>query len=157
MLTWSIPYRHAGEVSSGNLENMVRHTLRLDRAQLNGVGMKRAKTLVTRVTRRTFNRSQVLTPVDTGYLRGTGKMKLGPRGLLYVGEVEYTARYAAAVHNGRRALTIRARGGGRLRFVMDGKVVFARSVHQPARTARPYLADALRESAAEAGFRVTIG
>jgi hypothetical protein len=136
---------------------MVAHTLRLDRAQLQGVGMKRAKTLVTRATRRTFNRSQVLAPVDTGLLRASGKMKVGPRGAMYVGQVEYTVDYAAAVHNGRRALTIRAKGGGRMRFVMDGRVVFARSVHQPARAARPYLADALREAATEAGFRVTIG
>ena len=138
---------------------MADHSLRIDRAQLHGLGMETARVLVTRVTRRTFNRSAVMCPVDTGYLRGTGKMNVGPRGSTYVGEVEYTAEYAAAVHNGRRALTIRPRrAGGRLRFVVNGRTVYARQVHQPARSGRPFLASALREVAGAEGFRVvTIG
>lgn len=146
------------EVSSGILENMVRHTLRIDRAQLNKVGMDHAKTLVDRTVRRTFNRSQVLVPVDNGLLRGSGRiLPATPRGLTVVGGVVYDAEYAAAVHNGRRALTIRAKGGGRLRFVADGRVIFARQVHQKARAARPYLATALREVGTAEGFHVTIG
>ena len=100
----------------------------------------------------------MLVPVDTGTLRATGRMILGrARGALVIGGVEYTARYAAAVHDGRRALTIRAKGNGRLKFVVDGRTVYARSVHQPARKGRPYLAQALREVAPQQGFRVTIG
>lgn len=137
---------------------MVAHTLRLNRATLTGVGKDEARKRVNRVVRRTFNRSQVLVPVDTGNLRATGRMVLGrARGALIIGSIEYTARYAAAVHNGRRALTIRAKGNGRLKFVVDGRTVYARSVHQPARRARPYLAQALREVAPQQGFKITIG
>lgn len=137
---------------------MVAFTLRLDRAQLQGLGMDEARKKVNRVVRRTFNRSQILAPVDTGNLRASGQMDLArDRGALVIGSVSYTANYAAAVHEGRRALTIRAKGNGRLRFVVDGRVVFTRQVHQPARPGRPFLADAFREVAAQEGFTVTIG
>jgi hypothetical protein len=134
------------------------HTLRINRATLTGVGMDEARKAVNRVVRRTFTRSQILAPVDTGLLRASGRMTLGrDRGALVIGGVEYTANYAAAVHEGRRALTIRAKGNGRLKFTVDGRTVYARSVHQPARAGRPYLAQALREVAAQEGFAVTIG
>jgi len=133
------------------------YRLHLDYPALNAEGMRVARRLVTRVTRRTLNRSAVLCPVDTGYLRASGTMSVRERGLVVVGEVAYTANYAAAVHEGRRALTIRAKGNGRLRFVVDGKVVFAREVHQPARAGRPFLSTALREVAVGEGMRVSIG
>lgn len=138
---------------------MVAHSLRIDRAQLHGVGMDEARKRVNRVVRRTYTRSQILVPVDTGNLRASGQMNLGTdRGSLVIGGVSYTAEYAAAVHEGRRALTIRPRRpGGRLRFTVGGRVVYARQVHQPARAGRPYLAQALREVAPQEGFRVTIG
>ena len=75
--------------------------------------MDEARTLVNRVVRRTFTRSQILCPVDTGNLRASGRMELGSdRGALVIGGITYGARYAAAVHEGRRALTIRARRPG---------------------------------------------
>jgi hypothetical protein len=135
---------------------MVAHTLHLSRARLNAVGMDASKSLVTRVTRRTLNRSAVLCPVDTGNLRASGKMKVGRTGSGYQGEVEYTARYAAAVHEGRRAITIRARRpGGQLRFSIGGRTVYARSVRQPARPGRPFLSTALAEIAGAEGFAVS--
>lgn len=134
---------------------MVRHTLRVDQGALNHEGLTVMRRAVTKVVRRTLNRSAILCPVDTGLLRASGKMNVADRGLLVVGEVEYTARYAAAVHEGRRALTIRAKGNGRLRFVVDGRVVYARQVHQPARAGRPFLRTALEEVAGQEGFRVT--
>jgi hypothetical protein len=142
---------------------MVAHQLRIDRGQLHGVGMDRARTLVNRVVRRTYTRSQILVPVDKGLLRASGLMNPAQdRGSLVIGGVTYTAEYAAAVHEGRRALTIRAkkRASGKrgyLKFTVDGRTVFAREVHQPARKGRPYLAQALREVAPPEGFRVTIG
>lgn len=137
---------------------MVAHTLRLNRATLTGVGKDEARKRVNRVVRRTFNRSQVLVPVDNNVLRASGRPILGrAQGALILGGVEYTARYAAAVHNGRRALTIRAKGNGRLKFTVDGRTVYARAVHQKARKGRPYLAQALLEVAPQQGFRVTIG
>lgn len=142
-------------MSTPILRNMVAYTLRMKPGALQGVGMKEARRLVGRVTRRTLNRSAVLCPVDTGNLRASGKMNVGTRGNTVVGEVEYTAKYAAAIHEGRRALTIRAKGGGRLRFTVDGRTVYARSVHQPARKGRPFLSTALREVAIQEGFQVS--
>lgn len=142
---------------------MVAHKLRINAAALNAEGMDVARKKVNRVVRRTFTRSQVLVPVDNGILRGSGSPDLASdRGLLVIGGVTYTARYAAAVHNGRRALTIRAKTRadgrqGRLKFTVGGRTVYAREVHQPARAGRPYLATALREVTAQEGFRVTIG
>jgi len=136
---------------------MVAHSLKLNRAQLHAVGMDEARRRVTRVVRRTLNRSAVLCPVDTGNLRASGKMSVGDRASSVVGEVVYTADYAAAVHEGRRALTIQAKGNGRLRFVIGGQVIYARSVRQPARAGRPFLANALREVATAEGFRVSVG
>jgi hypothetical protein len=138
---------------------MAAYTLRLDRARLQGLGMDEARKKVNTVVRRTFNRSQVLCPVDTGNLRASGRMELGSdRGAMVIGGVTYGARYAAAVHEGRRALTIRAkRPGGKLKFTIGGRTVYATQVHQPARAGRPFLRTALQEVAAQEGFRVTIG
>lgn len=140
---------------------MVAHRLRIDHGQIHGVGMNEARRRVNRVVRRTYTRSQILVPVDNGPLRASGQPNLGTdRGSLVIGGVTYLAEYAAAVHNGRRALTIRPKGNrprARLRFEIDGRVVYARQVHQPARAGRPYLAQALREVAPQEGFRVTIG
>lgn len=138
---------------------MAAFTLRLNQAALHGEGMDVARKAVNRVVRRTYTRSQILCPVDTGNLRASGRMDLAKdRGMLVIGGVSYTARYAAAVHEGRRALTIRPkRAGGKLRFVVDGRVVFARQVHQPARAGRPFLAQALREVATQEGFVMVVG
>jgi hypothetical protein len=138
---------------------MVAYRLQLDRAKLQGIGIEEARKRVNRAVRRTFTRSQILVPVDDGPLRASGRPDLARvNGALVIGGVAYTAEYAAAVHEGRRALTIRAkRPGGRLRFVVDGRVVYARQVHQKARKGRPYLAQALREVAPQEGFTVTIG
>lgn len=130
--------------------------LYLSHARMQATGMQEARKKVARATRRTLNRSAVLAPVDTGYLRATGHMQLGARGATVRGVVEYTAEYAAAVHNGRRALTIRPkRAGGRLKFQVGGQTVYARQVHQRARRARPFLTTALKEVAAQEGFRYT--
>jgi hypothetical protein len=125
--------------------------------------MDAGRKAVNRVVRRTYARSQVLVPVDNGPLRASGQPDLArDRGALVIGGVTYTVEYAAAVHNGRRALTIRAKTRadgrqGRLKFTVGGRTVYAREVHQPARAGRPYLAQALREVAAQEGFIVTIG
>lgn len=129
--------------------------LDLDLGALHSVGMNKAKTLVNRTTRRVFNRSQVLCPVDTGLLRASGRFSVALGASQVTGQIVYDTEYAAAVHNGRRALTIRARGRKSMRFVVDGQVIFARAVRQPARAGRPYLSSALFQVAVPAGFRVS--
>lgn len=138
---------------------MVAHSLRINRPALQGEGMDAGRKAVNRVVRRTYTRSQVLVPVDNGLLRASGKLDLArDMGALVIGSVTYTAEYAATVHNGRRALTIRPkRPGGRLKFTVGGRTVYAREVRQPARAGRPYLAQALREVAPTEGFTVTFG
>ena len=138
---------------------MAQYTLNLKMDKLQGVGQRRAKSLVTRFTRRTFNYSQTRCPVDTGLLRASGSMSVDSGTTSVVGQIIYTAEYAAAVHNGRRALTIKAkRPGGLLRFTVGGRTVYARQVHQPARAGRPFLANALVKAGASASdFRVRIG
>lgn len=138
---------------------MARVTLRINRAKLHGVGMDEARKKVNRVVRRTYTRSQVLTPVDTGNLRASGRMDMArDMGALVIGGVTYQAEYAAAVHDGRRAVVIRSkRPGGRLKFTVGGRTVYARQVRQPPRIGRPFLSTALREVAAQEGFTVTIG
>jgi hypothetical protein len=135
------------------------YTLRINSAKLKGVGMRRSKSLVNRVTRKTFNRSQVKTPVDTGNLRASGLMDVTVGASSVVGTIIYTAEYAAAVHNGRRALTIFPKNpGGKLRFTVGGKVVYAKWVHQPARAPRPWLFEALERVAGGAqDFTVSVG
>lgn len=137
---------------------MARVTLNLDQAALHRVGMERARMLVNKVTRQTFNRSTVLCPVDTGLLRASGTMRMGAGfGSMVKGQVEYTADYAAAVHNGTRPRVIVPRRGRYLRFQVGGRTVYARRVHHPGTPARPYLATALVEVAGRAGFTVSIG
>lgn len=131
--------------------------VRMNVARTQATGMAAARKIVGRTTRRTDNRSAVLAPVDTGLLRASRRSGVKTAGSTVVGEVVYTAEYAAAVHNGRRALTIRSRPGGpKLRFEVGGRVIFTRVVHQPARAARPFLTTALREVAAQEGMRVSI-
>lgn len=140
---------------------MAGHTLQMDNAAMHRVGIDRARSLVNRAKRRTLNRSAVLCPVDNGPLRASGEVTptvvIGNK---VRASVVYTVEYAAAVHEGRRALTIRAktRGNGRqgrLKFTVGGRTVYAREVHQPARAGRPFLYQALVESAVPLGFRVS--
>lgn len=134
---------------------MAEYRLDLKQANLHEAGMKEARKRVSRVVRRTYNRSAVLCPVDTGYLRASGRMMPATiKGSEIIGGVVYGAHYAAAVHEGRRALVIRAKRKKYLKFKVDGRVVYARSVRQPARAGRPFLATALREVAAGQGFTV---
>jgi hypothetical protein len=137
---------------------MAEWNLDFDDAQATAFALAEARKMVTRMTRQTFNRSQVLVPVDKGFLRASGRA--GPTVVIggqAQAEIHYDADYAAAVHNGRRALTIRPRSSSRrarLRFVVNGRVVYAREVYQPARAGRPFLLTAMQEAAAGNGFRV---
>jgi len=121
---------------------------------MHATGMAAARKIVARATRKTDNRSAALVPVDTGLLRASRQSDVRSAGSTVTGVVKYTAEYAAAVHNGRRALTIRSRPGGpKLKFTVGGRTVYTRVVHQPARPGRPFLTTALREVAAQEGMR----
>lgn len=134
----------------------VSYTLNLDVAQCQLISGNYAFQLVTDTTRRTHNRADIITPVDTGNLRGNNRSRVIRRSVsVSVGEVFNETAYAAAVHNGTKAYTIRPKRKKALRFVIDGEVVFAKSVRMPARRGRPWLTRALREVAGPDGYRIT--
>lgn len=94
--------------------------------------------------RRIANQARLTVPVDTGRLRQTigegPRAFVGPRTV--TGSVHAKTHYAAAVHEGRRAITIRPRNAKALRFVVGGRVVFAKVVHQGPMRGRPFLRNA---------------
>lgn len=132
---------------------MARIKIVLDRAGIRADANAYAAPEVRRTTRAVLNRSAVFCPVDTGNLRAGGRMKMvvssrGPRGI-----VEYIAKYAAAVEDGSAPHIIKARRKKALRFVVDGEVVYAKSVRHPGTPARPFLGKAARLVAAANGYR----
>jgi hypothetical protein len=108
---------------------------------------------IRRVTRRVLNRSTILCPVDTGRLRGSGRMRLGEGRRGPSGFVEYPVDYAAAVHDGSRPHRIRARSGKFLKFEVGGRTVFARSVWNRGTRGKPFLAMAAQEVARAEGLQ----
>lgn len=112
---------------------------------------------VTRTTVRTLNRAMVRTPVDTGNLRNSHHMAVAVESWLIRGRVWNTCEYAAPVHEGRRAVTIRPVKKQALAFAWRGQRMVRAVVHQPARRGRPWLREALREVAEADGYRMTRG
>lgn len=109
---------------------------------------------VARTTRRVFNRARVLSPWDTGYMRGRHSVDLRIGKRRAVGRVIVSTRYALAVHEGAAPHVIRARHKKALRFKFRGRVVIVRSVRHPGNDGRPWLAIALREVALKEGYKV---
>lgn len=132
-----------------------RFTLRLDKGQANRIAKDEAYRLVLNGTRRTFNRANVLTPVDTGNLRAGNQMNVSKQAPGAVGWVYNNVNYADAVHDGSGPYVIRPRKGKALKFVVDGQTVFARSVRHPGTKGRPWIRRAGREVAAATGFSWT--
>jgi hypothetical protein len=109
---------------------------------------------VTRVTLKVLNRAKVKTPVDTGNLRASHQFKIKNVGEKITGEVFTNVKYALPVHEGRRAITIYPKTKQALAFRWHGQPMVRKSVFQPARRGRPWLRDALREVAAQEGYKV---
>ncbi len=109
---------------------------------------------VSTVTRRVFNRANVLTPVDKGRLRAGNQMRVRRVGHTTTGDVWNDTAYAGPVHDGRRQTIIVPVRRKALRWVAGGQPVFARRVVQPARRGRPFLLRALKEVAATRGYQI---
>jgi hypothetical protein len=62
--------------------------------------------------------------------------------------------YAKFVHDGTRPHVIRPRQAQALRFLVGGRVVYAKVVHHPGTRARPFLDQAAREIAGSRGYRI---
>ena len=109
---------------------------------------------VTRITLRVLNRAKVLSPVDEGTLRASHQFRIkGTTGKVQ-GEVFTNVKYALAVHEGRKATVIRPKNKQALAFVWRGRPRVRKWVHQPARPGKPWLRDALREVAAQEGYKM---
>jgi len=129
--------------------------VQVDQRAAHEVASAYGQQLVTEVLRQSLNRATVLTPVDFGNLRAHNRQRMAVRPQQVYGELFNDADYAAAVHNGHKAYTIRPRKKKALKFVIDGEVVFARKVRMPATKGRPFLATAVREVATAHGFTWT--
>ena len=93
-------------------------------------------------------RAQRNAPVDEGNLKNGIGAK--PTGDPLAWTVDVGADYGADVEFGTGPHIIRPRKGKFLRFVVNGKVVFARIVRHPGTAANPYLRPAV--SSARPGF-----
>lgn len=135
---------------------MARAQIRLDlnSGAINQLGLDEARRRVADMTRATFNRANVLTPVDTGRLRVGNSMRVYSVGFIAYGEVFNQVEYAAAVHNGARARKIVPRSKKALKFTMNGRTVFASSVDWPGTRPQPWLARAMIETAPRYGFAI---
>lgn len=100
------------------------------------------------------NRAKILCPVDTGRLRASIRLEsrrnLALRSIYTIGSDVY---YAPYVNDGTRPHQIRPRSpGGTLRFMIGGRVVYAKVVNHPGTKPNPFLDKALREVAAASGY-----
>jgi hypothetical protein len=112
---------------------------------------------VLRVTMKVLNRGKALTPVDTGNLRSSHQFRMKATETRQIGEVFTRVKYALAVHEGRRAVVIRPKKKQALAFTWHGQPMVRKWVYQPARPGRPWLRDALREVAAQEGYKMQSG
>ena len=123
------------------------------------VAMSEAKNVVRRdvtdTTRKIYNQASVNCPVDTGNMRAQHYMRTSETATKLKGQVGNNAKYAAAVHDGSSAHTIRPRRRKALRFTVGGTVVYARSVRHPGNPARPWLARAAQQVALQRNYRWT--
>jgi hypothetical protein len=130
-----------------------RVTLQVDQSAVNRLASDQAVLLAADVVRQILNRATVLCPVRYGNLRGHHKVRLArvPPGAR--GEVYNDAEYAEVVHEGSGPYIIRPKRKKALRFVVDGRTVFAKQVRHPGTRGRPWLARAGEEVARREGWR----
>jgi len=136
---------------------IARVTLTWNDPAIERIGMDEVRKLVTDMTRATYNRANILTPVRSGRLRSNNAFRTYAAGLTYRGEVYNNTSYAAAVHNGAEPRRIYAKprpwkGGGALRFKVGGRVLFRKYVNWPGTKPRPWLATAMIQVAPQYGF-----
>jgi hypothetical protein len=125
----------------------------VDREGANATAARVGLVEVTNTCRKIMNQATIDCPVDTGFLRGYHFMTVTTLKTRVKGTVGNRAKYASAVHDGSPPHIIRARRKRALRFEVDGKVVFARSVRHPGTRGRPWLLEAAERTAISAGFR----
>jgi hypothetical protein len=104
-------------------------------------GMRRVILLVERS-------AKANAPVLSGNLRRSISHQVTAAAGNITATVSAKTPYARAIEEGRPEVTILPRRGKYLVFEIDGELVFARKVVQPARAAKPYLKPALTKNRA---------
>jgi hypothetical protein len=124
-----------------------------DRAGIRASSLPIARYEVTNMCRKVMNQAVIDCPVDTGNLRAHHFLRVRDLRTSVKGSVVNNAKYAAAVHDGTKPHTIRARRKKALRFTIGDETIFVRSVRHPGTKARPWLYEALRVAASK-GWKV---
>jgi HK97 gp10 family phage protein len=128
--------------------------VRLDQAALSRTIRDASRRELEAASRQAVNRAKILAPVDTGRLRASIRVEarrtLTLRSVYTIGSDVF---YAPFVNDGTRPHRIYPRRGRFLRFTVGGDVVYARVVRHPGTRARPFLDQALRETALARGYR----
>lgn len=129
--------------------------VQVDRRAILAAARRAAREEIEPGMRQALNRSRVLTPVDTGRLRSATRSRIRNTLTGVTGELINDVEYAEMVHDGTapHRITPRRRDGV-LRFNIGGRVVYARYVNHPGTQARPFLSQAMRETAQARGWRV---
>lgn len=131
-------------------------TVRLDRGAIRRSIRGASMSELRRVGPMVVNRAKILAPVDTGRLRAA----IGPPRysrtwtLRPQVTIDVNVDYAGFVNDGTRPHVIRPKNAQVLRFVVDGRVVFAKVVHHPGTRAHPFMDRAVREVTAGRGYTV---
>lgn len=120
--------------------------VRLDRGQLGRVIKGESRKALRLRAPQVLNRAKILAPVDTGRLRASGKISYsGLFSFRPKATIVFDVDYAQMVNDGTRPHVIRPKNASVLRFVVGGRVVYAKVVHHPGTRANPFLDRALRE------------
>lgn len=130
-------------------------TGKADLGACRNIGQAYGIQLVTDMSRQALTMARIMCPVRTGNLRAHHRSEITSLGDKIRGVVINDCEYALAVHNGSRARTITARGGGLLRFTVGGRTVYTRSVRHPRTAGKPWLATSVRLVATTGGWRFT--
>lgn len=129
--------------------------VRLDRNQLSRVIKGESRKALRLRAPQVLNRAKILAPVDTGRLRASGSVHYSSLfGFRPKATIVFNVDYARYVNDGTRPHIIRPKNASVLRFVVGGRVVYARVVHHPGTRANPFLDRALREVVTGHGWRV---
>lgn len=130
--------------------------IRLDRASIRRSIRQASMSELRIVGPRVVNRAKILCPVDTGRLRASIQGDLRRTWTLRPQFTVFTnVDYAPLVHDGTRPHTIRPVRAQALRFIVDGRVVYAKVVHHPGTRGKPFLDRAVREVTAGRGYSIT--
>lgn len=131
-------------------------TVRLDRGAIRRAIRGASMSELRRVGPAVVNRAKVLAPVRTGRLRAA----IGPARysrtwtLRPQVTIDVNVDYAGFVNDGTRPHIIRPKNKRALRFVVDGRVVFATVVHHPGTRAKPFMDRAVAEVTAGRGYTI---